>query len=118
MRVLLDECVPRRLRGELPGHDVRTVREMGWGGKRNGELLKAAVAEGFQIFLTVDRNLKHQQDWPTIGLVAVVLVAFDNSPSSLVPLMSKVSTLLPTLQPGRIVEVTADAGANEESEMA
>ncbi len=115
MRVLLDECVPRRLKRELPGHDVRTVREMGWSGKRNGELLEAAVAEGFQIFLTVDRNLLHQQNWSMIGLAAVVLVAFDNSPSSLVPLMSKALALLPTLQPGRIVEVSADAGADNET---
>lgn len=113
MRVLLDECVPRRLKGELPGHDVRSVREMGWGGKRNGELLAAAVAEGFQIFLTVDRNLTHQQNWPKIGLVAVVLVAGDNSPSSLVPLMPKALALLPTLQPGSIVEVTEDGRTND-----
>ena len=39
MRILLDECVPRRLRAELTGHDVHTVPEMGWSGKKNGELL-------------------------------------------------------------------------------
>jgi hypothetical protein len=86
---------------------------MGWSGKRNGELLAAAVAEGFQVFLTVDRNLTHQQHWPTIGLAAVVLVAFDNSPSSLIPLMPKALALLPTLLPGRIVEISADAADEE-----
>ena len=54
MRILLDECVPRKLRQELPGHDVRTVPGMGWAGKRNGELLAlmaANPAAGFVQFI-------------------------------------------------------------------
>ena len=61
MRVLLDECLPRRLKRELVGHDARTVPEMGWASRRNGELLALAAAE-FDVFLTVDRNLSYQQD--------------------------------------------------------
>jgi hypothetical protein len=38
MRLLLDECVPRRFRQELPGYDVHTVAEMGWSGKKNGKV--------------------------------------------------------------------------------
>ena len=45
MRVLLDECLPRRLKRELVGHDAKTVPEMGWASKRNGELLALAAAE-------------------------------------------------------------------------
>ena len=53
MRVLLDECVPRSLRDELPGHDVRTVPEMGWASQENGALL--ALASGkFEVFITTD----------------------------------------------------------------
>jgi hypothetical protein len=40
MRVLLDECVPRALRNDLPGHEVKTVAELGWAGVKNGELLR------------------------------------------------------------------------------
>ena len=47
MRILLDECVPRRLRRELPGHDVGSVPEMGWSGKKNGELLALMTTDGF-----------------------------------------------------------------------
>ena len=54
MRVLLDECLPRRLKGALVGHEVRTVPEMGWASNRNGDLLRLAERE-FDIFLTVDR---------------------------------------------------------------
>ena len=51
MRVLLDECLPRRLKRELVGHDARTAPEMGWASKRNGELLRAAVADTrFDVF--------------------------------------------------------------------
>lgn len=53
MRVLLDECVPRPLREELPGHDVKTVAESGWSGAKNGELLRLA-AQRFDVLLTVD----------------------------------------------------------------
>ena len=51
MRVLLDECLPRRLKRELVGHEVRTAPEMGWASKRNGELLALAAGE-FDVFLT------------------------------------------------------------------
>ena len=51
MRVLLDECLPRRLKRELVGHNTRTAPEMGWASKRNGELLALAVGQ-FEVFLT------------------------------------------------------------------
>ena len=51
MRILLDECVPRPLRRELSGYEVRTVVEMGWAGKRNGELLRLLTTEHFAAFL-------------------------------------------------------------------
>ena len=60
MRVLLDECVPRALRNDLPGHEVKTVAELGWAGVRNGELLRRAAA-AFDVLITVDRNLEYQQ---------------------------------------------------------
>ena len=62
MRVLLDEQLPRRLVRELTGHDVRTVQQQGWAGLQNGELLRRAADEGFQVFLTGDRNLQFQQN--------------------------------------------------------
>src|SRR5205823_9637384 len=62
MRVLLDECVPRGLRTELPGHEVKTVAEAGWAGVKNGALLQLA-ANHFDVLLTVDRNLEYQQSF-------------------------------------------------------
>lgn len=61
MRVLLDECLPRQLKWQLPGHDVATVPERGWAGTKNGELLRLAAAE-FDVFVTVDQNLRFQRN--------------------------------------------------------
>ena len=60
MRILLDECLPKRLKRDLVGHVARTVPEMGWASKKNGELLVLAERE-FDVFLTVDRNLAFQE---------------------------------------------------------
>lgn len=62
MRVLFDECVPRALRTELPGHEVKTVAEAGWAGAKNGTLLQLATKD-FDVLLTVDRNLEYQQNF-------------------------------------------------------
>ncbi len=61
MRILLDECVNPRLKEAVPGHDVKTVREMGWQGFTNGQLLDVAEPQ-FDVFLTLDRNLEYQQN--------------------------------------------------------
>ena len=61
MRILLDESLPRRLIGELPGHTVSTVTENVWSALENGELLRAA-AGSFDVFLTADQNLEYQQN--------------------------------------------------------
>ena len=94
MRVLLDECVPRALRKELPGHDVRTVAEAGWAGVKNGELLQLA-ANKFDVFLTIDRNLEYQQNFSGIVLAVVVIHAASNDIAVLRPLMPAVLAALP-----------------------
>lgn len=61
MRVILDECLPRRLGRELIGHNVTTVPQAGWAGSTNGKLL-ARIAGNFDAFVTVDKNLPSQQN--------------------------------------------------------
>lgn len=60
MRILLDECVPKPLKREFNNFDLKTVREMGWSGTKNGALLKLMSESGFSILLTSDRNLKYE----------------------------------------------------------
>jgi predicted nuclease of predicted toxin-antitoxin system len=88
VRVLLDECLPRRLKRELVGHDVKTAPEMGWASKRNGELLALAVRQ-FDVFLTADRNLSFQQDLSSFDIAILVLAARNNRLDDLRPLVPR-----------------------------
>lgn len=77
MRILLDECLPKRLKRELAGHDVQTVPEAGWAGKSNGELIRLA-ARKFDVFITIDRNLVAQQNLARVSFAVIVLMARSN----------------------------------------
>ena len=89
MRVLLDECVPRTLRHDLPGHEVKTVAEAGWTGAKNGELLRLA-AQRFDVLLTVDSNLAYQQNLANAPISVIVVHARTNDIADLQPLMARV----------------------------
>src|SRR5262249_40282431 len=107
MRILLDECVPRRLRRELPGHDVHTVPEMGWSGKKNGELLRLMAGQGFEVLRTVDQSIRHQQNLQAVAVAVIVLVAPRNRLADLTPLIPSVQSALGSIKPGDGVEITA-----------
>ena len=107
MRILIDECVPRRLRREFPGHDVHAVPEMGWSGKKNGELLQLMAAQGFEVLLTVDQSIRHQQNLQAAGVAVIVLIALSNKMADLVPLMPSALASLGSIKPGDVVEITA-----------
>jgi hypothetical protein len=104
MRVLLDECVPRALRSELPGHEVKTVAEAGWAGVKNGVLLKLAATR-FDVLLTVDRNLEYQQNFSGQTLAVLVIDAPSNDITVLRPLMPAVLEALPKVKPGIVTHV-------------
>ncbi len=106
MRVLIDECVPRRILGHLPGHDVHTVPDMGWSGKKDGELLRLMSGQGFEALVAVDRGIQRQQNLQATGVAAIVLVATSNRLANLVPLMPAALTALGTIMPGDVVELT------------
>jgi predicted nuclease of predicted toxin-antitoxin system len=105
MRVLIDECTPTRLRLHLPGHDVYTVRYMGWAGKKNGELLSLMTANGFTVLLTVDQSVRHQQNLTTAGVAVVVLIGPSNKYSDLLPLMPAACAALAAIRPGDVIEI-------------
>ena len=86
MKVLLDECLPKKLKREVQADLVRTVPEMGWAGTKNGVLLRLVERE-FDVFLTNDQNLEHQQNLKQFDLAVVVLVALTNDIEDLKPLM-------------------------------
>jgi predicted nuclease of predicted toxin-antitoxin system len=107
MRLLIDECVPSPLKKEFSVHDVQTVQNMGWAGKKNGELLQLMTAAGFEVLVTVDQNLKHQQNLEESGIAVLVLVASTNHLADLTSLVPAAEAALTTIEPGDVVEITA-----------
>ena len=106
MKILLDECVPRPLRRELIGHEVRTVAEMQWAGIKNGALLRLAEQE-FDVFLTVDRHLPEQQNMRELHLAIVLVLVPNNKLSTLSPLVPAILAALTTIRLGDIVRIAA-----------
>ena len=108
MRILLDECLPQQLRRELEGHEVTTVRSLGWASLKNGELLRRA-GPAFDVFLTVDANLEFQQNLQTLEIAVVVLHTVRNSMPGLRPLLPELRRVLSgSLSPGSVVHVGAE----------
>jgi len=106
VRILLDESLPRPFAGLLPEHEIHTVADMGWTGKQNGELLRLAAGQ-FDVFLTADQNLEHQQNLATLPIAVVVLVAAANRIESLRPLIPALLGTLETLAPRQLAHVRA-----------
>mgnify|MGYP001579053752 FL=1 len=104
MRLLLDECVPRRLRWALQGHEVQTVQEAGWAGVKNGALLRAADGS-FDALLTVDQGVQFQQNMTGLRIGVVIMVAPSNDIDDLRPLVPEVVEALRDLQPGQVTRV-------------
>ncbi|MGF1542360.1 MAG: hypothetical protein ACFCU5_18275 [Pleurocapsa sp.] len=105
MRILLDECVPKPLKREFADLDIKTVREMGWSGTKNGALLKLMSESEFTILLASDQNLKYEQNLQQIGIAVIVMVARTNRLSDLLPLIPEVREVLFAIKPGELIEV-------------
>ena len=73
MRVLFDQATPVPIRPHLKGHEVRTAAQQGWDRLKNGELLVAAEADGFDVLLTTDKNMRYQQNIAGRKIAVVVL---------------------------------------------
>jgi predicted nuclease of predicted toxin-antitoxin system len=103
MRILFDECLPARLRRNLPGHDVQTVPQAGWASISNGKLLRLIADSGkFDVFLTVDKNLPQQQKIEGLPFAVVVLRSKSNRLADVVPFTPEILRRLPEFQPGHI----------------
>jgi predicted nuclease of predicted toxin-antitoxin system len=100
VRVLLDENMDRRIKRFFKEeHEIITVQERGWAGKKNGELLRLAQ-DDFDVFVTTDRNIPHQQSIASFDLTVVILEATSNAIEDLTPLMARVNAALEHPEPG------------------
>ena len=79
MKILFDHNLPRRLREHLPGYEIRTVKEMNWEQLRNGALMMVAITAGFDVFVTMDKQLERQQNLAALPLPVVVLDGDSNA---------------------------------------
>ena len=104
MKILLDECLDRRLAGELKGHEVKTVPRMGWASIENGRLL-ALGEKSFDIFVTVDKNLPHQQNLPQFNIAVIVLICRSNRLADLKPLARKILAALASAKKGHALRI-------------
>jgi len=95
VKVLFDHNLPRRFRQLVPGHQIRTAREMGWDEFQNGALLKAAANGRFDVFASIDKNIEHEQNLRTLPLPVVVL----NAPSNALPVLRPFAPFLLELFP-------------------
>ncbi len=101
MQILLDECVPHRLRRDLACHEVRTVTKMGWTSLNNGALLASASGQ-FDALVTTDPRLSHQQNTRNFAIALVILVARRTKYEFLRPLVPDVLRALPELRAGEV----------------
>jgi hypothetical protein len=83
MRILLDECITRQLISFLGNFEVKTAGDMNWKGMKNGALLKKVAQDGFDIFLTIDKNILYQQNPVHYNISIVVLNAVSSNIESL-----------------------------------
>jgi predicted nuclease of predicted toxin-antitoxin system len=105
VRILLDEQLPRQLARHFVGHEVRTVQQQGWAGLGNGELLRHAAADMFDVFVTADQNLQFQQNLSGAPLGVVVLVARSNALDDLLPLVPLLLQAVRDARPGEVRRV-------------
>ncbi len=107
MNLLLDECVTNYLKPDLVGHTVSTIDEAGFKGLINGTLL-AAASPVFDVLITVDQNLRFQQNIENSDIAILVFRAGRSTYPFLKPLVSQALAALETISPGDIVIVTSN----------
>jgi len=98
MKILLDECVTKHLKPHLIGHEVSTVREMGWSGVKNGKLMTLCVENGFEILLTIDKNLQHQQNLDKYPISIVIFNSYTSKVEELIGFLPEFEAQLTSYQ--------------------
>src|SRR5271154_1485531 len=106
MKVLLDECVPRKFKNSLPGHDCSTAPEEGFAGKKNGELLTLAEGAGFQVFITLDRGIEYQQNLNPRTIAVVIIRTKSSRLAEPLPHVPDLLGVLQSITAGQILRMT------------
>jgi hypothetical protein len=107
MKLLLDECLPRKLKNHLPGHECHTVPESGWAGKKNGDLLSLAEQSGFQVFLTLDRGLEYEQNLKRRKIAVILISSKSSRLADLLPAIPSILDVLRSIRAGQLSHASA-----------
>lgn len=105
MKLLLDECITVDLKKDLAEYEVRTVVQAGYKGLKNGDLLRAASGQ-YDVLITVDRNLRFQQNIRSLPIAILIIDAGGITYFHLKPLLLKIHNALISIQPGQIITVS------------
>lgn len=108
MTILLDENVHVKLRFRLSGHDVMTVRDMGWSGKQNGELMQLMGNGLFDVIITLDKGFEHQQNFAKYPIPVLVLNVHRSDYEFLLPLVDKIKAILLMELPHGVTIISPD----------
>lgn len=111
MKLLLDECLPRVMKNDFPGHAVFTVDDAGFKGLKNGKLLRA-MSGTFEVLVTVDKSLPRQQNLANFGIAVLIFRAFGNRYQDLLPLIPQALLALESIQPGMVANIRPQSFPN------
>lgn len=104
MKIILDECLPRRLVRDLHDHAVTTAPQRRWASLTNGELLKL-VEPDFDILITMDRSIVHQQNLEDLHICLIVLHAVNSRYETLQPLVPEIRRAVEQAKDGSVIHV-------------
>jgi hypothetical protein len=104
-KLLLDECVPRKFKNHLPGHECVTVPEIGLAGKKNGELLSPAEKAGFEVFISLDQGIEYQQNLLGRSLAVVLIRAKSSRLEDLLPHAAEVLAVVESIESGQVIRI-------------
>lgn len=107
MKILIDENLPKRIKAAFLDYDIYTIRELGWQGKQNGELMTLMYENRFNVLLTFDKNMQYQQYFPNYCVTVFVLKAVSNQYKYIEPLIPSVKTLLLDSLPYEAIVISA-----------
>jgi len=105
MKILVDECIPRKLKNSLSEHECQTVPEAGLAGQKNGILLSLAEDAGFDLFFTMDKGLKYQQNLAGRSIAILIVRARSNRLKDLLPHIEACRSIMSSIQPGEVIRV-------------
>jgi hypothetical protein len=107
MKILLDECVPVQIRNALPGHEIHSATHPQWRGLTNGELLRLAEQQEFQLIVVADKNMRYQQNISSRGIA--ILELWTNHRPTLEHHFQYIGAAVERILPGQYIELTAPA---------